>query len=354
MRKLYTLTRIALLLLLAPATLAQDDTLLSPADLLPTSSYLNGVRYEAQMWNNCGPATLTNALSFFGYQEGQTRAANWLKPNGEDKNVSPDQMVSFVNDQVPEMNVRAMTRYGGTVDTLKRLIANDFPVIVEKGYNPEPDRLGWMGHYLLVTGYDDNVGTFTTHDSYIGPDVTYTYQYLNEMWQHFNYTYIVLYPASRIERLNKILGDDAEAFQNKVNATQRARSEHEANPQDAFALFNYGTSLVLLGQYELAAQAYDNARNIGLPWRMLWYQFGPFEAYYNVGRYNDMIELARANLNDGGGQYVEETFYYGGLAREALGEYDRALTNYNTAIQFNPNFTPAINARDALQSRLNS
>ena len=32
-----------------------------------------------------------------------------------------------------------------------------------------------------------------------------------------------------------------------------------------------------------------------------------------------MIDLAQANLNDGGGQYVEETFYYGGLAREGWG-----------------------------------
>jgi tetratricopeptide (TPR) repeat protein len=65
-----------------------------------------------------------------------------------------------------------------------------------------------------------------------------------------------------------------------------------------------------------------------------------------------MIALSQNNLNDGGGHYVEETFYYGGLAREGLGEYDRALNNYNAAIAFNPNFTPAIEARDALETRL--
>ncbi|MEM6530427.1 MAG: hypothetical protein AAF653_19160 [Chloroflexota bacterium] len=81
---------------------------------------------------------------------------------------------------------------------------------------------------------------------------------------------------------------------------------------------------------------------------MMWYQFGPFEAYNAVGRYDDTITLAQQNLNDGGGQYVEETYYYAGVAREGMGDTQRALTNYNTALQFNPNFTPAREARDRL------
>jgi tetratricopeptide (TPR) repeat protein len=84
----------------------------------------------------------------------------------------------------------------------------------------------------------------------------------------------------------------------------------------------------------------------------MWYQFGPFIAYNEVGRYQDMVDLAQANLNDGGGQFVEETFYYGGLAREGMGQNDRAISNYNGAIAFNPNFTPARVARDTLQAKM--
>ena len=47
---------------------------------------------------------------------------------------------------------------------------------------------------------------------------------------------------------------------------------------------------------EEAAAAFDQARQIGLPWRMLWYQFGPFEAYYETGRYDEVIALADATL----------------------------------------------------------
>lgn len=351
-RLLQMLLLCVLVPMMAVATLAQGSTAtpaLTPTpEPIPQGFRLNNVRYEAQTWNNCGPATLTNALSFFGYQNNQKRAADWLKPNYEDKNVSPWQMAQFVNERVPELNVFAMVRVGGSLDLLKRLIANDFPVIIEKGYDPEPQRLGWMGHYLLVVGYDDRTSNIITHDSYIGANTNYSYEYTQQMWQHFNYTYLVLYPANRYERLTQILGDNIDDRQNVINALEIARAEAIAKPDDAFAWFNMGTNFLALEMYREAAVAYDQARSFGLPWRMLWYQFGPFEAYYQVGRYDDMLTLAQANLNDGGGQYVEETYYYGGLARAGKGERDRALANFEAAISFNPNFTPAVEARRAL------
>lgn len=319
---------------------------------LPASYRLQGIRFEAQTWNNCGPATLTNALSYYGYQDRQSRAAAWLKPNYEDKNVSPWQMAEFVNTQVPEIPVFALVRTGGTLELLKRLLSNDFPVIIEKGYDPEPERLGWMGHYLLMTGYDDAAQTFYTDDSYIGENTPYSYEYVQNFWQHFNYTYLVVYSASREAELKALLGTDADEFQNKVNSLERARTEASSNPQNAFAWFNMGSNFVSLGMYNEAAIAYDQARSIGLPWRMLWYQFGPLEAYYQVGRYDDVVVLAQANLNDGGGHFVEETFYYGGLARMGKGELERAISNFDAALQFNPNFTPAREAKNLAQQKL--
>ncbi|MDQ7025032.1 MAG: C39 family peptidase [Anaerolineae bacterium] len=370
-----TILRVAILMLIALfsafSVMAQDDTSdTSTTDAsavpLPASYYLQGFGFEYQGWNNCGPATITNALTFFGYSNNQTRAANWLKPDSEDKNVSPWQMVEFVNTQVPEIPVFAMTRSGGTLQLMKSLLVNGFPVIIEEGYDPEPDRLGWMGHYLLLTGYDDASQTFLTHDSYLGANLNYSYEHIAEFWQHFNYTYIVLYDGSREAELLGLLGSDADEYQNATNSFAIAQQEAVEDDTDGFAWFNMGTNLVHLAElqtasgngdiaqelYVNAAVAYDQARNLGLPWRMSWYQFGMFEAYYNVGRYSDMIALAQNNLNDGGGQFVEETFYYGGLAREGLGEYSRALSNYNAAITFNANFLPAVDARDSLQSQL--
>jgi hypothetical protein len=313
---------------------------------IPTAYSLNGVTHIYQTWNNCGPATVTMGLTFFGAPADQQPAATWLKPNSEDKNVSPWQIAEYVNTQVPG-TTRALIRQGGTLDLIKQFIARDIPIMIEAGYDPPSDPQGWMGHYLLVTGYDDAAQTLTTQDSFDGPNLAYTYDYIDEFWRHFNRVYIVLYEYSREAEVMALLGEDADEATNWERALAMAQAEASANQEDPFAWFNVGTGFVGTGQYDLAARAYDFAFNVGggLPFRMLWYQFGPFEAYYNVGRYDDMVRLAQALLNDGGGQYVEETYYYGGLARLGLGETERARSNFDQAIFFNPNFTPA---REAL------
>ncbi len=83
------------------------------------------------------------------------------------------------------------------------------------------------------------------------------------------------------------------------------------NPQNAFAWFNLGSSLTKLAKYQQAAAAFDKARQVGLHWRMTLYQFTPFEAYFNVGRYDEIMSLTNANLLNGG-QFVEETYYWQG------------------------------------------
>jgi tetratricopeptide (TPR) repeat protein len=334
------------MLITATGVFAQDAAAVAP--ILPKAYRLNIVDGEYQTMNNCGPATLTNGLKYFGYQNDQKRAAAWLKPNPDDKNVTAAQMVEFVNTQVPELPVYALTRSGGSLALLKTLLYNNFPVIIEEGYDPEPDRLGWMSHFLLMIAYDDSVGVFTTHDSYDGMNLNYSYEHIDQFWRHFNRNYIVLYERSREAELLGLLGTDADVWQNHINSLEDARAEAVANPNDAYAWFNMGTNFVALGMFQEASVAFDQALQIGMPWRTLWYQYGPYEAYLQVGRYDNVIELARGILNDGGGQYVEETYYYAALAREGMGEIDRAIDNLRAAVNFNPNFTPAREALDRL------
>jgi hypothetical protein len=338
--------RLLLVALLTLLTVSSTHAQTPALPAVPAAYQLNGVQHYYQTWNNCGPATLSMALSYYGYTDDQAIAAAWLKPNPEDKNVSPWQMAEYVNTQLPG-TLRAIIREGGSLDLVKLLISQNFPVIMEAGYDPPNDPQGWMGHYLMVYGYDDALGILRTMDSFEGPNYTYEYAYIDEFWRHFNRLYMVVYPIEREQELMMLLGSDADETQNWNNALATARAEAVANPNDPYAWFNMGTNFVGLGDYESAALAFDQARNVGegLPFRMLWYQFGPFEAYYNVGRYNDMVMLAQALLNDGGGQLIEETYYYGGLARMGLGEIERARSNFDQAIFFNPNFTPA---RDAL------
>lgn len=330
------------------------------APVLPPNYKLTGITHIPQHWNNCGPATLTMGLTYFGFAANQDPAANWLKPTSEDGNVSPWQMVAYVNTQLGS-SVRAINRSGGDLNTIKMLLSNNFPIIIEAGYDPEPDRLGWMGHYLLMVGYDDASQIITSYDSYLGPNKQYTYDHINEFWEHFNDTYIVLYNIDRENELMTLLGNNADPIQNALNALELNRQRALANAGDKFAWFNMGTSYVQLADlnptayqpkaFEYAAAAYDKARELNLPWRMLWYQFGPYEAYNAVGRYQDVLDLVHVQLKEPGtSQYIEETYYYAGVAREGMGDLARALSNYQQAVQIDPNFTPAIQARDRLQA----
>jgi tetratricopeptide (TPR) repeat protein len=111
--------------------------------------------------------------------------------------------------------------------------------------------------------------------------------------------------------------------------------------------FNAGTSLVALGDYGRAAQAFDQARHIRLPWRMLWYQFAPFRAYYEVGRHDEVIALADATLEQA--KSLEEVYYWKGMSQKAKGDAESARNSWQAALQFNPNHADSAAALATLQ-----
>lgn len=336
---------LSMLLLVMPVW-AQGDP---EQEALPASAMMSGFRHEYQGWNNCGPATLTTAMSYFGWEHDQYTAAQWLKPDPNDKNVSAWQMAAYVNTQTP---YQALVRFGGDLTLLQRLVAGEFPVIVAAGF--EPESYDWMGHYLLVMGYDQDAQTVVTQDSFMGPDTQYDYEEFDHYWRHFNRVYIVVFQPEREQELLTLLGEDADAHNNLARALDVARAEVAADTDDPFGWFNMGTNYAQLGMFAEAATAFDQARNAGagLPWRMLWYQFDMFEAYYQVGRYEDVISLVQVNLATTAEDEhpIEETYYYAGLAREAMGETQRARSNYQQAVNINRNFTPAVEALQALDA----
>lgn len=319
---------------------------------VPPAVRLSGFTHVFQEWNNCGPATMVMALTYFGRVHSQRDMAAILRPNAEDRNVTPQEMADFVNTQD---GLRAMARLNGDLDLLKRLLANDIPVIIEIGFDPpgEYQWLGWYGHYLLPVAYDDAAGQVWVYDSWLGTsEVPQTnadpngrvlsYSDLDSYWAQFNRSYIALYRPEQEALLAELIGEAISEEAMWQASLDRAQAEATANAGNAFYWFNLGTSYNALGDYEKAALAFDQARVIGLPWRMLWYQFGPYEAYYQTGRYDDVVLLAETTLQDR--PYFEESYYYLGLAQAALGDHQAARQNLELAAAFNPNFAPAQDA----------
>lgn len=315
---------------------------------IPAQVVLGGAVHEYQQFNNCGPATLAMALSYWGWPGDQRDTRLALRPSFatiDDKNVNPWEMVAYVQNQ-PDL--QALARVGGDLEMLKRLLAAGFPVVIETGIQHQPK--DWMGHYLLLTGYDDAQGRFITQDSLVGPDLPVAYTEIEAGWRAFNDVYLVAFPAGRQAELLALLGDQADSTANLRFAANRARQETASlsGRDQFFAWYNLGSSLTALGDFSAAAQAYDQAfagypaiPEDDRPWRMLWYQAGPLEAYFNTLRYEDVISLGNQALDSAAGPLLEESFYWLGRAREATGDLEKALYDYRQAVRINPDSTPA-------------
>ena len=316
---------------------------------IPSQVKLNGIRHEYQKFNNCAPANLSMVMSYWGWQGNQYDTRAYLRPSFEidDKNVNPFEIVNFVQ-QYTEYD--ALWRVGGDLSLLKRFVAAGFPVLIEKGLHPHDD--AWLGHYQTISGYDDATGHFWVYDSYEGPPEAYRVPYdtFAQFWRHFNYVYVVIFPRDRADEVHSMLGAQSDPQSNFRYAADLALQETNtlSGREQFFAWFNRGSSLVHLQDYASAAQAYDTAFALyaGLPleerpWRLLWYQDGPYTAYYQTGRYQDVINLAHTTLINVDKPVLEETYYWRGMAKEASGDIAGAIEDLTRAFTLNPNSTPA-------------
>jgi hypothetical protein len=326
----------------APTRTPQPTPLLTPTPTLtptplPDAIALPAPAWEKQDWNNCGPTTLALGLRFYGWTGDQYDISDVLKPDRGDKNVNVEELVYYVRTHAGWLS--AEYRVGGDIDILRRLIAAGFPVIIEEGYTIVEAGGGWAAHYLLLTGYDDASQAFVAQDTNIGPDQHVLYDALDDGWRAFNRVYILVYPPDDQSTIEALLGADADPDTNRQHALETAQAEIDADPGNAYAWFNLGTNLLYFDRYSEAAEAYDQALSIGLPWRFTRYQFGPYIAYFNVARYQDVIDLADATLYRTA--KAEESLLWRGWARYRLGDTAVAIEDFRSALAINPNYLDA-------------
>jgi tetratricopeptide (TPR) repeat protein len=256
-------------------------------------------------------------------------------------------------------------RYGGDIDLLKRMVSAGFPVVVEKGiYETDINgKYSWMGHYAFVTGYDDTTQQIIYQDTYQpdpktnpGPNRHIKYSTFIEGWRAFNYVFVVVYPVDKQNQVMSLLGPLADETSAARHALAVAQSEAQSltDIDQYFAWFNIGTSDVILLSYVDAANAYDYAFNLYAqlnvedsvrPYRMMWYQTGPYKAYFYSQRYSDVINLASTTLNDTIAEPdLEESLYWRGQAYYMAGKTDLAVKDYRGALKVHPKWIPATEA----------
>lgn len=316
------------------------------ATVIPDRVILTSPAYEKQDINNCGPATLAMYLKYYGWEGDQFTISDLIKPIPQDRNVNVEELDYYVRNYAGWL--QTVFRVGGDLDLLKQLVAAGIPVMIEESFRFEesywPNDDKWAGHYFLVTGYDDQLNAVVGQDSFYGADRWVDYNTLQRQWQSFNYVYTVIYLPTQEETVKAILGDQWDRDANRQYALEKAQQETEDDPENVFTWFNLGSNLVYFAEYRDAARAFDRAREIGWPQRMLRYQFSPFMAYFHSLRNEDLMILTDYALQRTPNS--EEALLWQGWGLYRDGKKQEALDSFLEALEMHPGYEDALYAID--------
>lgn len=304
-----------------------------------------------------GLVALQETLDYWGW-EGSVLSEI---PLADDELLSrPLELMDFVNENTDLIMIE---RFAGDTDLLAELTEAGIPVIIQRAKFSDHDT-SWRAQYDIVVGVEhgqESVALASLLVSPLGGEPIYmvsrqhhryipvTPAELETVWRPFNFAYYVIYPAERETELKDILGVHFDERQNYAFAAEKAGEEaREPVNQlgEFYGLFNQGTSLIYMGEYELAVEAYEQAAAVysrlpaeDRPELLLWYQSGPYLAYFHAGRYYDLFQLATDTLqNSGENINLAEPYFWRSVARHYFGDYSGARSDMMQAVLLNPDF----------------
>jgi len=262
--------------------LALPAVLLGGALALPVSFNLDPLRHEPQRLNNCGPVTAMSVLSHFGIRVTQTAAANALKDDASDPQVSSLELYDYLT----RFGLSGVIRYGGTPELIRELVAAGFPVVVQQRLQSSSN----TAHFRTVYGYTS--GTFLTSDPLLGADLRLNVSTFADLWHYYNGEYLIMYRPSQEAEIRAILGDDFSIAGNWQRILRVEQQNVIASPNDPYAWWGLGKAQLRLGNAPSAARSFDKAVQIGVPTEYYLYRQEAFEAWNKVGDYRKTLDKA--------------------------------------------------------------
>lgn len=309
----------------------------------PESHIIPNDYHIFQTYNNCGPASLSMALSYYGISRSQAELGNRLRPfqvpggDNDDKNVTLAELAAYVS----EYGFTAYHRPAGTLETIRAFVSRGLPVLTRTLTAPSED----IGHFRVIKGYDDAKGVIIQDDSLQGHNLEYSFADFNLMWKYFGYEYLVLVPQTRIPEAEAVLGEDADPDVAWQKAVKLAEDRLRENPGDVLARFNLSVALYHTGDFRRSAGEFEKVEH-SLPFRTLWYQLEPVISYFELGEDERVLEIAGRILNNHNRAYSELYLLRGHIYRRR-GETEAARKEYELAVYYNHNLREA---HDALAS----
>jgi uncharacterized protein YvpB len=313
--------------------LPNEVEIIDPGDF----ALVDNPKHIYQTFNNCGPATLSMILSFYGEDVSQKELGDLMRPYQNSKGDNDDKTIftyEFV-DWAKKYNLEALQRVNGDIETLKKFTSNGIPVVVKTWLHPGED----IGHFRIVRGYDEDKKVIIQDDSYEGPNKKIAYYDFLSMWQPFNYAYIIVYTQDMEDKVDAILGSEIDEKLAWENSIKRAEKEAGLDPENSYPYFNISVSSYHLGDYEKSVDEFEKVEQ-SLPKRMLWYQIEPILSYKELGDYDRVFEITDKILENGNRAFSELYMIRGEIYLEE-GNADKAKEQFELALYYNKNFSKA-------------
>jgi len=324
-------------------SVTNDQPVIGQVSLAPTptpistpTAYEIPMRTHAfQRFNNCGPASLSMALSYFDVYVSQEELGRELRPyqvpNGDndDKSVTLDEL----RKKAADLGFATYHKPNGSIELLKAFISQGIPVVTRTLTKPEED----IGHYRVVRGY--NQTALIQDDSLQGKGLYYSYNDFLTLWKQFNFEYLVILPKEKEYLASQILGENIDEKTSWKNAAQRTEQVLAQNPNDTYARFNLSVALYYSGSFERAVQEFEKVE-ASLPFRTLWYQIEPILAYYETGNYDRVFDITEEILTNQNRAF-SELYIIRGDSYKAKGDFQSAKEEYEKAVYYNSSLEAA-------------
>ncbi len=116
----------------------------------PTQKNLSKNYHVFQTFNNCGPAAMLMALSYYGINKTQYELGQLLRPyqnpqgNNDDKSVTLEEIAELSKDY----DLIPFRRPNGNIETIRLFITYEIPVITRTWLGVKED----IGHYRVIKG----------------------------------------------------------------------------------------------------------------------------------------------------------------------------------------------------------
>jgi predicted double-glycine peptidase len=312
---------------------------------LPTSKIIENDYHVFQTFNNCGPAALSMALSYYGINKSQEELGQELRPyqnphgDNDDKSVTLDELA----DKAKEFGLIPFHRPNGTITLLKLFIANNIPVITRTLLKEDDD----IGHYRVIKGYDDTIGELIQDDSMDGHNLRYSYSLFERLWQAYNYEYLIFVPKDKEQIAASILGEDRDEKTSWEKAAKNSEKELSENPDNIFSRFNLSVALYHLGNFQQSVSEFEMVED-RLPPRTLWYQTEPILAYFKLGDDDKVFALTDKIINNQN-HAVSELYIVRGEVYKKQGNITAAREEFEKAVYYNVNLKSAQEALNSIR-----